>query len=125
METFMKTIIGILVTAAALWVTTAIVPGIRIESTVTSFLIVAVIFGLVNVFVRPVVSLLSLPVTIITLGIFAFVINALMLMLTAWLVGNVMSIEGEGFTKLYWALIGSVVVSIAATLIGMIMPGKD
>lgn len=121
----MNMIIGILVTAAALWVTTAIVPGIRIEDSFISFLIVAVIFGLVNVFVRPVVMLLSLPVTIITLGIFTFVINALMLMLTAWLAGNVMSIEGDGFTKLYWALIGSVVVSIAATLIVWIMPGKD
>jgi|AntAceMinimDraft_8_1070364.scaffolds.fasta_scaffold92108_2 putative membrane protein len=121
----MNMIIGILVTAAALWVTTAIVPGIRIEDSFISFLIVAVIFGLVNVFVRPVVMLLSLPVTIITLGIFTFVVNALMLMLTAWLAGNVMSIEGDGFTKLYWALIGSVVVSIAATLIVWIMPGKD
>jgi putative membrane protein len=121
----MNLIIGILVTAAALWVTTAIVPGIHIESSVASFLIVAVIFGLVNVFVRPLVRLLSLPVTIITLGLFTFVINALMLMLTAWIAGNAMSIEGDGLTQLYWALIGSVVVSIAATLIGWIMPGKD
>ena len=79
----MGIIIGIFVTAAALWVTTAIVPGIQIESSVTSFLIVAVIFGLVNVFVRPFVKLLSLPVTILTLGLFSFVVNAMMLMLTA------------------------------------------
>jgi putative membrane protein len=121
----MNYIIGILVTAAALWVTTAVVPGIHIESSLVSFLIVAVIFGLVNVFVRPVVKLLSLPVTIITLGLFTFVINALMLMLTAWLVGNAMSLEGGGMTKLFWALLGSIVISIASTLIGLIMPGKD
>jgi len=121
----MNMIVGILVTAAALWVTTAVVPGIHIESSLISFLIVAVIFGLVNVFVRPVVKLLSLPVTIVTLGLFIFVINALMLMLTAWLVGNAMSIEGTGMTKLFWALLGSVVISIASTLIGWVMPGKD
>jgi len=121
----MKIIIGILITAAALWLTTVVVPGIRIESSLTSFLIVAVVFGLVNVFVRPVVRLLSLPVTILTLGLFLLVINALMLMLTAGLVGNAMSIEGEGITKLGWAIVGSVVISIATMVIGWIMPDKD
>ena len=95
----MNLIIGVLVTAGALWVTTELVPGITIESSVASFLVVAVIFGLVNVFVRPVVKLLSLPVTILTLGLFTFVINALMLMLTAALAGNVMSIEGDGLAR--------------------------
>jgi putative membrane protein len=121
----MKIIISILITAAALWLTTAVVPGIRIESSLTSFLIVAVVFGLVNVFVRPVVRLLSLPVTILTLGLFLLVINALMLMLTAGLVGNAMSIEGDGMTKLWWALLGSIVISIATMVFGWIMPDKD
>lgn len=118
-------ILSILVTAAALWVTTAIVPGIQIESTVTSFLIVAVIFGLVNAFVRPFVKLLSLPVTILTLGLFSFIVNAMMLMLTAWFAGNVMSIQGDGIAYLGWALLGSIVVSIASTVIGGIIPGND
>lgn len=121
----MNTIIGILVTAAALWVTTELVPGIRIESSVGAFLIVAVIFGLVNAFIRPVIKLLSLPVTILTLGLFTFVINALMLMLTAGLVGNVMSIAGSGMSAFFTALIGSIIISIASTVIGWIMPGKD
>jgi len=121
----MNIIIGILVTAAALWVTTAVVPGIQIESSLTTFLIVAVVFGLVNVFVRPIIKILSLPVTIITLGLFTFVINALMLMLTASLVGNAMSIEGSGIAYFFTALIGSIVISIASTVIGWIMPGKD
>jgi putative membrane protein len=121
----MKFIIGILVTAAALWLTTEMVPGIRIESSLTSFLIVAAVFGFVNAFVRPVVKLLSLPVTILTLGLFLLVINALMLMLTAGLVGNAMSIAGEGIAKLGWAIVGSVVISIATMLIGWILPDKD
>ncbi len=121
----MNVIIGILVTAAALWVTTAVVPGIRIESSVGAFLIVAIVFGLINAFVRPVIRLLSLPVTIITLGLFTFVINALMLLLTAWLAGNIMSIAGSGMPQFFTALIGSVVVSIASIVIGWIMPGRD
>jgi putative membrane protein len=121
----MRIIIGIFVTAAALWLTTEVVPGIRIESSLTSFLIVAAVFGFVNAFVRPVVKLLSLPVTILTLGLFLLVINALMLMLTAGLVGNAMSIAGEGIAKLGWAIVGSVVISIATMLIGWILPVKD
>ena len=121
----MSIIIGILVTAAALWLATVVVPGIRIESSITSFLIVAVIFGLVNVFVRPIAKLLSLPIRIVTLGIFTFVINALMLMLTAWLAGDAMSIQGDVMTQLFSALIGSVVISVSSTLIGWILPGKN
>jgi putative membrane protein len=121
----MNVIIGILVTAGALWVTTAVVPGIQIESSLISFLVVAAIFGLVNVFVRPVIKLLSLPVTIITLGLFTFVINALMLMLTASLAGSAMSISGSGMSQLFTALIGSIVISIASTVIGWIMPAKS
>ena len=121
----MNVIVGILVTAAALWIATIVVPGIQIESSFTSFLVVAIIFGLVNAFVRPVARLLSLPIRIVTLGIFSFVINALMLMLTAWLAGNAMSIDGGPMTQLFRALIGSVVISVASTLIGWIMPGKD
>lgn len=121
----MTFIVGILVTAAALWITTVIVPGIRIESSLTSFLVVALIFGLVNAFVRPVARLLSLPIRILTLGIFSFVINALMLMLTAGLAGNAMSIEGGPMTQRFRALIGSVVISVASTVIGWILPGKD
>jgi putative membrane protein len=121
----MNMIIGVLVTAAALWVATAVVPGIQIESSLTSFLIVAVIFGLVNVFVKPIIKLLSLPITIITLGLFTFVINALMLMLTASIAGNAMSIAGSGTAYFTTTLIGSIVISVASAVIGWIMRGTN
>ena len=121
----MKIIIGILVTAAALWVTTLVVPGIHIESSITGFLVVAVIFGLVNAFIRPIARLLTLPVRLLTLGLFSFVINALMLMLTDWLAGNAMSIEGDVMTQLFRALLASIVISIASTVIHWIVPGDD
>lgn len=120
-----KILVGILVTAASLWIATLVVPGIHIRSSLGSFLIVAVIFGLVNALVRPVAKLLSLPVRIVTLGGFIFVINALMLILTDWLAGDAMSIEGGFLMQLTRALAASVVVSVASTVIAWVVPGKD
>ena len=121
----MKIILRVLVTAAAFWVATHVVPGIHVEASIGSFLVVAVIFGIVNAVVRPVAKLLSLPVRIFTLGLFTFVINALMLMLTDWLAGAAMSIEGGFLTQLFRALVGSIVISVASTLIAWIIPGED
>jgi len=78
----MKLILRIVINAVALWVTTLILAAIGITGGVGNLLIVAIIFGLVNAFIRPVVKLLSLPLTLITLGLFTLVINALMLLLT-------------------------------------------
>ncbi len=121
----MKILINILVSGAALWVATLVVPGIHIEASIQGFLIVAVIFGLVNAFVRPIARLISLPIRLLTLGLFSFVINALMLMLTDWLAGDALMIEGGFGGQLLRALVGSVVVSAASTLIGWIIPGDD
>ena len=120
-----RILVGLLVTAASLWIATLVVPGVHIRGSLESFLIVAVIFGLVNAVVRPVAKLLSLPVRIVTLGGFIFVINALMLMLTAWLAGDAMAIEGGFLMQLTRALAASVVVSVASTVIAWVVPGKD
>lgn len=121
----MKLLIHVLITAAALWITTRIVPGIRIEASIQSFLVVAVVFGLVNAFVRPVARLLSLPIRLMTLGLFSLVINASMLMLTAWLVKGAMSIEGNLPIQLLRSALASIVISLASTVIGWIVPGDD
>lgn len=121
----MKILINVLISAAALWIATLVVPGIHIEESIQGFLIVAVVFGLVNAFVRPIARLISLPIRLLTLGLFSFVINALMLMLTDWLAGEALSIEGGFGEQLLRALAASVVVSVASTLIGWIVPGDD
>lgn len=121
----MKILIHVLITAAALWITTRVVPGIRIEASIRGFLVVAVVFGLVNAFVRPVARLFSLPIRLMTLGLFSLVINAAMVMLTAWLAGGIMSIDGGWPTQLLRALLASIVVSVASTVIGWIVPGDD
>ena len=75
----MRLILRIILNAIALWITDLILPA------KLSFLILAVIFGLVNALIRPIVKLFSLPITIVTLGLFTLVINAAMLALTCWL----------------------------------------
>ena len=95
------------ITAFALWAATQIVPGIAVRG-VVSLLLAALIFGLVNAVVRPVLVLLSLPLTIVTLGLFLLVINAAMLGLTALLLPG---FHVEGFWP---ALFGSIVVSLVS-----------
>ena len=79
-----------LVVAASLWVATVLVGGIRLDSAGTSTSIltligVALVFGLVNAVVKPIVATLGCPLYILTLGLFALVVNALMFLLTGWL----------------------------------------
>lgn len=114
----MGIILKILVNAAALWVAARIIPGIGVDATGTLFL-AALVFGLVNTFIKPVAQLLALPVTILTLGLFALVVNALLLWLTAALV--------PGFTIAgFWAaLLGAIIVSLVGAFLGGIADEKS
>jgi len=104
-------ILSILVNAAALWVAARLIPGINVADPGT-LVLAAVVFGVVNTFVRPVVKLLSLPITILTLGLFHLVVNAGLLGLTAWLTPG-FSIDG------FWAaLFGAIVVSLVGMFLG-------
>ncbi len=98
------------ITALALWVAVAIVPGMEARGLGT-LLLAAVLLGLVNATLRPVAVILSLPITIITFGLFLLVVNAAMLGLVAALL--------PGFTiSGFWAaLFGAIVVSIVSGLV--------
>jgi len=115
----MRFLLRILINAAALWVAASFVPGIHAGSP-TSILAVAVVFGFVNALVRPFLKLVSCPVIILTLGLFTLVINALMLMLTAWL-GQKFGIDFavDGFVP---AFPGALVVSIVSTVLSWLLP---
>jgi putative membrane protein len=110
-------LIRLVINAVALGVAALILPGIRFGgegdmASLINILIVALIFGLVNAFIKPILALLTCPFYIITLGLFTFVVNALMLMLTAWLVGPRFVVDG------FWtALLGSIIISIVSTVI--------
>lgn len=101
-------LIKFIATAGALWLAAWIVPGIELSDQIGTILFVALVFGLVNVFIRPIVKLLTLPLLLITLGLFAFVINAALLGLTAWLTDG---LSVDGFVS---ALLGSLIISAAS-----------
>ena len=95
----------------AVWVATAIVPGVRYEQT-QDLLIAALVLGVLNAFVKPLLRLISLPFIILTLGFFLLVINALLLRLTAKLVPG---FHVDGFWPAVWA---SLVVSLVSMFLG-------
>lgn len=105
----MKIIIRILITAGALLLVSYFIPGIEVASFYTA-IIVALVLGLLNIFVKPLLVILTLPVTILTLGLFLFVINALLFMFAASFV------EGFAVAGFVTALIGSFLVSIVSAL---------
>lgn len=115
----MDRVIQILVNAAALWVAVQIVPGLDFSGDIWKLLLVAFIFGVINAFIRPILLIFTLPITIMTLGLFLLVINALLLLLTG-------AISGElslGFTvaDFFAALLGSIVISIVGLLLSMLI----
>ncbi len=117
----MRLLIRILVNIAAIWVAAYFVPGLQLSGGLVNLLVIAVIFGLVNALVRPVVKLLTLPLNVLTLGLFTFVVNALMLLLTSWLSSS-MVIAGGPLGKFVTALIAGIVISIVSTVINWFLP---
>lgn len=118
----MKLLIRLLINAVAIWVMAQLLAGVQLTSDLVGIGIVVVIFGLVNALVRPIVKLLSLPLTILTLGLFTFVINALMLLLTAWLAGDSLSLGATLGQQLLNAFLGSLVISLVSTLLSWLLP---
>jgi putative membrane protein len=113
----MRFLIRLLVNAAALWVATRIVPGVIYSGGALPLLGVALVFGVVNAVIGPVLKILTFPIIILTLGIFALIINGLMLMLTS----AVSSALGLGFhVRGFWAAFwGALVVSLVSTILSL------
>lgn len=106
----MKLIIRLLVTAIVVVLLANILPGVEVESFVTA-VIVAVVLGLLNLIVKPILVLFTLPVTILTLGLFLLVINALIILLCDYLIG------GFAVSGFWYALLFSVLLSIVQSIL--------
>lgn len=126
-------LIKVLVNGIAIWVATLVVPGLGVSTgregdvgnQVLTFAVVGLLFGLVNAVVKPVVKLLTLPLYVLSLGLFAFVVNALMLQLTAWISqATPLTFEVERF---FWsAVLGAVVVTFVSMVLNLVLPdGRD
>ena len=113
----MPFLIRLLINAAALWVATQIVPGVSFNGGVLPFLGVALVFGVINATLRPLTKVLTFPLILVTLGLFALVVNGLML----WLTSSLSQSLGLGFhVSGFWAaFFGSLVVSIVSALLSI------
>jgi putative membrane protein len=134
-------IVRVIINGLALWVASWILPGLDISTSATTeavaksgvsqgtdavgvvlaYLFIGLIFGVVNAFVRPVVSFLSLPITILTLGLFTIVINAAMLYLTSW----ISSYTPVHFTivSFFWTAVLAAIIITIISLVADRIPG--
>jgi putative membrane protein len=120
----MKLILRVIINAIAIWLTALLLPSISLTNNIFGILGVAIIFGLVNALIRPLVKLLSLPLTVMTLGLFTLVINTAMLMLTALFAGDWLKIEGNFLEMLLYAFLASILISIISTILSWFLPDK-
>ncbi|MFD3513170.1 phage holin family protein [Streptomyces sp. NPDC058657] len=125
----MNLLVKTIANAVALWVAVWLVDDIKLTGADTghkvgTLIVVALLFGLVNVLVKPVVRLLSFPLFVLTLGLFTLVVNALMLLLTSWLADTFdLAFHVEGF---WTAVIGALIISIVSWALNLVLPdGKD
>lgn len=108
----MNFIINLLISALVVFVLANVMPGVSIDGYVSAIL-VAVIIGLLNAIVRPILAILSLPINILTLGLFSFVITAVIILLASAIMGN--SFHVDGF---WYALLFGVVLGIVNSVVG-------
>ena len=106
----MNLIIRILVTALLVVLLANFLPGVAV-ATYTSAILVAIVLGLLNIFVKPILVILTLPITIVTFGLFLLVINALIIQFAGSIVG------GFSVASFWYALLFSVVLSIAQSIV--------
>jgi putative membrane protein len=115
----MRFLVRLLINAVALWVAVKLVPGITYSGDLLPLLAVALVFGVVNAFLRPILKLLTLPLIFLTLGLFALVVNGLMLSLTSYLAGALgLPFHVEGC---WTAIFGALVVSIVSALLSVFL----
>ncbi len=106
----MKLIINLLVATFIIIVTAYLLPGVHVDS-FTAALVAAIVLGIINLLVKPLLTILTLPITILTLGLFRFVINAVLILLASSIVPG---FKVDGF---WWALIFSIVYSLISSFV--------
>lgn len=121
----MRILIRVIVTAFALWVAELVVSGITVSgrgaiANSLTLLAVALIFGVINAFIKPIVKIFGCFFYLITLGLIAFVVNALLFLLTSWIAGVFnLPFHVDGFWSAFW---GSIIVSVVSWAIMLVVP---
>ncbi len=123
-------IVRLIVNAIALWLTTLLVAGVSVQpyedtelATVLTYLLVALIFGVVNGIIGTAVRIVAFPLYILTLGLISLIVNALLLLLAAW----VSSLFGFGLEveSFWWGVLGALVLSILSAILGAIVRPRN
>ncbi len=116
----MKLLIALLINAVALLMTAYLLPGLEFDGGVFELLVVTVVFSLINTFIRPVVRFLTLPLTVVTFGLFTLVVNGLMVIITTWLV-DALSLAGGLVQRLFTAIVAALVISVISVALSWLL----
>jgi putative membrane protein len=114
-ENLMRILLVWILNAIALWLVTLVVPGVQVQDELSAF-IAAVVLGLVNALVKPVLIILTLPITVLTLGLFLLVLNALLF----WGVGELL--PGFNVDGFWWAMLGALIYSLLTWAMSSLLP---
>lgn len=106
----MKLLIKLLLNGLAVYATAALLPGIDVTGYLAA-IIVAIVLGILNTLLKPLLVILTIPITIFTLGLFLIVIDALILMLASWM------LEGFNVSGFWWALLGSLILALITSVL--------
>jgi putative membrane protein len=118
-------LIKVVITAIALWVATVLVSGIAVTTDTTAkrvgtLLAVAVIVGIINAFLKPIIKVLGCAFYVLTLGLFALVVNALLLELAGWVSDKLdLPFEVSGFWAAFW---GAIIIGVVSWLLDLVIP---
>jgi putative membrane protein len=121
----MGLLIRVVINAIALWITTLVVPGIAVSGTTAwrsalTILAVAVIFGLVNAIIKPIIKVVGCVFYVLTLGLIALVVNALLFLLVDWLSDQLdLPFSIDGFWPAFW---GGIVMAVVSWLLSLLIP---
>src|ERR1041384_4278622 len=116
-----KFLLRVIINAIAIAITANLLPGIHVvNQDLGTLLIIGLIFGIVNALIKPILSVLTCPFIIITLGLFIFVINGLMLLLTASVSGGRLIIDG-----FWWAVLGGIIMGLVGLVLESVLGIRD
>jgi putative membrane protein len=123
----MRFLVKIIINALALWLTTLLVSGVQVVAfapagtleTILTFLLVALIFGVVNGLVGTFIRIVAFPLYILTLGLIALIVNGLLLLFVAWVSG--LLTFGLVVTSFWWGVLGALVLGLISWLIGIVL----
>lgn len=111
----MGLILQIIIASVAVYFTAWLLPGIEVKGFGWA-IVVAIVLGLLNAIVKPILQLVSFPITIITLGLFLLVINTVIILLASWLVGSNFHVD-----NFWWALLFSIILSIVMSIVNALI----